>query len=423
MKKSFTFSLKLLSVILGFCICLSLLVWKQKAPVTLHLGVFAGSGWNVPSPDSYQIIDAAIAKFESENPGVSVEYVSGIQTDDYSEWLADQAVSGNLPDVFMILPEDFDTYRSIGALEPLQVWMYSDHVEDSAFYESALCASKFEDIQYALPFESNVELLFVNTTLLENEGIELPETLSLEDFYSICSQVTKDTNADGWLDQFGISDYTWKQAADAFGVELFNANGTKVDLTSSKFAEAFSFASSLTELNQKMDISSDPFSEGKAAFAVLTFADYRTYKPYPWKIKRLSSFQWTVMPLPGNEDSISEVETIQMAVSACSKNKEESWKLLKTLCLDPQIQELHYEYSQGISALRGLDKPASEDSEVDYSILDQVMNQPVRKAHFSGYSQALEMVDQEISQILDAQSNQEILLMQTEDRINRYLNQ
>lgn len=42
----------------------ALLTWKSQ-PVTLTLGVFAGSGWDVPSPDSYEIIDQAIEKFEA----------------------------------------------------------------------------------------------------------------------------------------------------------------------------------------------------------------------------------------------------------------------------------------------------------------------------------------------------------------------
>ena len=77
--------------------------------MTLKLGIFAGSNWNVPQGETYAIIDDVIKNFESENPGVKVIYVSGIKKEDYSEWLAEQFVSGDEPDVFFC-PPTISTY-------------------------------------------------------------------------------------------------------------------------------------------------------------------------------------------------------------------------------------------------------------------------------------------------------------------------
>ena len=72
------------------------LLWglaARREPV-LTVGVYAGSYWQTPNGDCYQILDDAIALFQEAHPGVRVEYVSGIPTDDYSEWLAGRILKG-----------------------------------------------------------------------------------------------------------------------------------------------------------------------------------------------------------------------------------------------------------------------------------------------------------------------------------------
>ena len=56
---------------------LTIITWKPKE-ITLNLGIFAGSNWDVPSGDSYRVIDNAIERFEKENPHIHIEYESGI---------------------------------------------------------------------------------------------------------------------------------------------------------------------------------------------------------------------------------------------------------------------------------------------------------------------------------------------------------
>ena len=55
---------------------------------TITLGFFTGSAWDVPDAYTYQLIDDAVEKFEAGHPGVKVKFVSGIQKDDYSEYIA-----------------------------------------------------------------------------------------------------------------------------------------------------------------------------------------------------------------------------------------------------------------------------------------------------------------------------------------------
>ena len=107
------------AVLLVLALCLSLAGCLDSGETVLTIGVYSGSYWNTPNGKCYQILDEAIALFEADHPGVKVEYVSGIPAGDYSEWLAGQILMGTEPDLYFVLPEDFNLLVSSGALAQL----------------------------------------------------------------------------------------------------------------------------------------------------------------------------------------------------------------------------------------------------------------------------------------------------------------
>ena len=124
-----------LSLVLIYC-----LINDPSRDITLTLGLYAGSSWDVPNGESYQVIDQAIKKFEKKYPNVHFEYKSGIIKDDYSSWLANEITKGTTPDVFMVLPDDFNTLSSIGILKNLDRLIKEERIDTSLFYQSALFA-------------------------------------------------------------------------------------------------------------------------------------------------------------------------------------------------------------------------------------------------------------------------------------------
>lgn len=149
-----------------------LVVYPKEKKRILTLGVFAGNQWDVPDDNCYKIIDEVIDEFEKENPNVTVEYDSGILKDDYSEWISQKALEGDLPDVFMILPQDFSTFSSTGMLKNLNSLIRSDRQFDKGdYYQESYEAGKYGENQYALPYESVPTLMFVNKSLLKKRAL------------------------------------------------------------------------------------------------------------------------------------------------------------------------------------------------------------------------------------------------------------
>ena len=219
----------LLGLLLAYLFVFASLYEMEPKTTILRVGLFAGSSWGVPQGDSYAYIDEVIQNFEAAHPHVKVVYQSGIRKQDYSEWLSGRALAGELPDVFLLPPDDFDLYTNRGVLAPLDALAKDDPDLDlDDFYPAPLAYARSggTGALYALPVECVPRLMFVNRTLLAREGIPLPpDDWTWDDFLAICREVTRDTDGDGRLDQFGAYGYTWQDAVVTSGQRLFRADG------------------------------------------------------------------------------------------------------------------------------------------------------------------------------------------------------
>lgn len=194
------------------------------------------------------------------------------------------------PDVFIAPEDDFNLLSSTGALAKLDESI-STSFDYSIFYESSYKAGSYNNTQYALPFESNPTMMCINIDLLEKEGIPIPASgWTLEEFYNICKQVTKDTDNDGMIDQYGCTGYTWQQAVAAYDGDLFNEAGTKAYFDSEEVKNALLMINKLKALSGNYEVTSQDFDEGKVAFLPMTLAEYRTYQPYPYHVAKYSTF-------------------------------------------------------------------------------------------------------------------------------------
>ena len=400
-------------VLVFVSVILSFALWSSSHEKVLRIGVYAGSSWDVPNSRENKALDTLIKKFEKTHPHVKIIYESGIPKKNYADWLAEQVLKGEQPDLFMVPENDFSMLASAGALKSLDTLLTDD--ERTAFYPVAYEAGQYQGVSYALPVESNPIMMCVNKDLLEKEGISIPESgWTLADFYEICKKVTKDTNGDGVVDQYGITDYTWQQALVAYGGHLTDKSGIN---DSPEMHQALAFMSKLDMLSQHYKVTSHDFDEGRVAFYPMSLAQYRTYKPYPYHVAKYSSFSWTCIPMPTANSKVmgTQVKTSLFGMSSNTKQEKLAWEFMLLLSQDKESQQNLFEKSQGTSVLPsvvksqktrkilqaddfGLDSLTSErlDSMMERSIID--IGQEVDR-------QTLERLDYLIKEAL---GNQEI---------------
>lgn len=404
--KKLIITLVSISLVLIYC-----LINDPSREITLTLGLYAGSSWDVPNGESYQVIDQAIQKFEKKYPNVKIEYKSGIMKDDYSSWLANEITKGTTPDLFMVLSSDFNTLSSIGILKDLNRLIKEDQIDTSMFYQSALLAGN-NSSQYALPYEINPTIMCINHDLLTKENIEIPSSdWTIDDFYKICTQVTKDTNHDKSIDQYGCYGFDWKDAIDCYGLNIFEEDSCHLDKKEVK--EALSYLTKINELSKGYQISSEDFDQGKVAFCPLTFAQYRTYQPYPYRISKYTSFRWSCIPMPGTKTNTvtTHLDTSLIGMSSQTKHSQMAWEFLKMLTMDEDIQQSLLNNSKGASPLKKvmlskktkeiLDTETMSNASLNQDVLNNLLENTIVEPKFKEYESILEKADYLINQALD----------------------
>lgn len=422
----------------------SLYLWSgpQIKTQVLEFGMFTGSNWEVENADVFVKIDRAIKRFEDDHPGVKVHYTSGIEKKDYSEWCAKRILEGKMPDVFMVLDTDFNQYSSLGILQELNTFMESDlEFQSENIFTTAMEIGKGnEDIQYALPYEVVPTMLFVNKTLLRQEGIEMPDKeWTWKDFMEICQKVTKDTDGDGRIDQFGTYNYTWQDAMYTSGGSAFDNEQKNVDFSNQYMIDSLKFMKELLALNQGENVTQEDFDAGKVAFMPLTFAEYRTYKTYPYKIKKYTNFQWDCTTFPGRTkgDNVSKVDALLLGINHDSKEKGLAWEFLKELVCGYESQLDIFRYSQGVSVLKSVaqsEEAASiiqedmdkEEQVISGELLCDVIEHGMitpKYYQYETYEQMISLANTAITEIFEQNSNIESSMKIFQREIRKYLNQ
>lgn len=407
-------------------------LWGEQV---IRVGVFSDSYWEVQNGYSYQILNDAAELFEEENPGVRVEYVSGLLKEDYSEWLSEQILLGSAPDVFFVLGDNFNDFAEIGALKDLTELIEGDEeFQEEAFYSSAYAYGAYGGGQYALPYECAPKLMFVNKTILDAEGIEVPgQDWTWEEFYDICEKVTKDTDGNGIVDQFGTVGYTWEDAFDSNGVQLFDQKGTECYLTDEKAVAAVEFMERLEKLNGGYSVSGRDFALGNVAFQPMLFSEYRAYKSYPLSIKKYSGFEWECVTMPAGPDgdNISKLDTLTIAMSSETAHTEQAWELMKLLTSDGRIQSEIFDYSEGVSVLREVVESeqtltllmgdSQSENPLNMEALSRALEHAVVVPRFRNYDSVLSEVNQAIRTIIDGNSNISMECIIQNRNINNYI--
>lgn len=403
--------------------------------INLTIGIFVENYWDVPTSDAYAIFDAAIEEFESEHYNVSVSYYSGFQQDEYEEYIAELALLGELPDVFMIMKEDFPTYAQLGLLEDLTSYVSEYNIVlDEAYYQTAYESGIYKDTLYALPFESVPTLMVVNKTLLEENGYEIPdENWTWDEFYELCEALTIDSDGDGIIDQYGSYNYTWEDAAYTNGVTLFNDDGT-LNIDTEELEESIKFAKSILDLTYTLDVTSQDFDEGYVVFQPMLYAEYSAYTPYPYRVEKSSNFEMEIIPLPTQDGEMGsyQVDTLLIGMSSTSKNADYAFEFLQLLCNNDEIQSMIYTESRGVSpkiSVTGsddfLDLIWNDGTGIllEENIIHDVMLNGATQYKATNYEDIISYLETELYLIMYSTSSMSLDLDLLEQKVESYINE
>lgn len=164
----------------------------------VHLTLWQG----VNPPANRDVLDRLVDKFNQTHANIQVESLYAGQQDQQTPKILAAVVGNAPPDLLWYNPTIAGQLVELQALIPLDEQLNNSPVKaeiDPALFESMEYQGKI----WSVPFATNNVAVYYRPSLFEAAGItELPRTW--EQFREVAKKLTRDTNNDGRIDQYGM---------------------------------------------------------------------------------------------------------------------------------------------------------------------------------------------------------------------------
>jgi len=172
-------------------------------PVTLKMTV-----WDIATTPYWQ---AVVDAYEAQNPDVKVELVE-ISSQEYQDKVNIMLSGGDDTDIITV--KDIPGYSAMltrGQIVPLNSYVAADGL-DLSVYSGAAEELTFEGSIYALPFRSDIWILYYNKDLFDAAGVDYPTNdMTWEQFDAIAREMTSGSGADT---VYGTHFHTWRSTVE-----------------------------------------------------------------------------------------------------------------------------------------------------------------------------------------------------------------
>lgn len=277
--------------------------------------------------------------------------------DEYSKTLTGMMTAGDLPDIFYVGPESVEQFVENGYIEDLQPILDEKGIStDGMLAQEALDSYRYDGDKtgsgdlYALPKDASVFAYAYNKDLFDEAGLDYPDPenpYTYDGFVEVCKKLTKDTDGDGEIDQWGcgfanafmLQPFVWSN-----GASYLSDDHKTVTVDTPEFKEALQKYVDLT-----VDLGLTPTVEQDASLGVYqrwlagqeAFYACGTWDVAAFMDDETFPFNWDLCAYPtlSTGKSMTWLGTVGFCVSAKSKNKEEATELVSYLCTDDAGQK------------------------------------------------------------------------------------
>ncbi|MCD6318740.1 sugar ABC transporter substrate-binding protein [Candidatus Aerophobetes bacterium] len=283
--------------------------------------------------------EKAFKVFEEEHPNIKIE----LRSAPYGEyWHKMQALlaAGNPPEVYEMSIAYVEQFAKAGGLMDLQPFVDRDlNIKD--YYAGVLNQLRFfpkkEGHLYAFPYQWVASVLFYNKDLFDKEGLSYPnDNWDYNKLLDVAKKLSKDTNGDGKIDQWGFYSNTSHTFLDslikAYGGKVINEKYTKAMLTDPVAIEAIKFA---VNMIQKYKVAppqptyeallasgGEMFRTGRVAMTIDGSYMMDSFKAAP--------FSWDISMVPkGPKKRVIYGGPDSVVISANAKHPQEAWEVVK----------------------------------------------------------------------------------------------
>lgn len=308
--------------------------------------------WN---PATDHLIQDMVEKFEQKHPHITIETQS-YEPSDYWSKLSAMAASGNLPDVFDMSSGYVEEWTANGLLYNLQDFVERDLNMDD-YYENLFDTFRYPDEDgdiYSVPYAWVTTVLYYNKDMFDEAGLDYPhEAWTWDDFLAAAKELTKDTNGDGQIDQWGFWVYGryaqiegWIYQNDG---DILNDDKTRFEPDDNAI-EALQF---LTDLTTVHEVSPKPqATEGEEQGDLFPLQRVAMWVDGSFNIENIrdvseGAFEFGINQIPRGpswKEDVAYGWPDNIAIAKTTEYTEEAWEFIKFMIGEERTVE---DYSGG----------------------------------------------------------------------------
>ncbi len=155
--------------------------------------------YHFDNPES--AVTPLVQKFEKENPGIKITPES-IAWGAYNQKLLTAIAAGSPPDVSQVKLWWQPQLIEMGALTPLDDYINNWSGKDD-IYDNVWKLTRYKDgKQYLMPLQMVILYMYYRTDIFKDMGLVPAKTRA--EFLTLARKLTRDTNGDGKIDQYGF---------------------------------------------------------------------------------------------------------------------------------------------------------------------------------------------------------------------------
>jgi len=284
--------------------------------------------------------------FEKQHPNIKVDHSVEVWND-YWQKIAVMFAGGQFPDLVWMHYSRFKDYAEQKVLQPLDdIYSKDKTFNINDYMPQMLEIFKHRGKQFVLPKDHGGTALWYNIDMLEAAGVKNPwPGWKWSDFLEIATKMTKDTNADGQIDQWGTTDLmfggnpaSWWHAEagwdviKSFGGDTYTQDFKKTLIDQPETIEALQF---MADLINKYKVAPKaeqlaglgaPFDMGKTAFSAFPHA----IQGFNLRYNKRPIKRYGVEFVPtGKGGTIYGLVATGFAIPTKSAHPKEAWELTK----------------------------------------------------------------------------------------------
>ncbi len=284
-----------------------------------------------------EVLDEVVKEFQVKFPHITVEQIK-TPFGEYSDKMQAMMAGKQAPDVMYMSQLWFQSFADKGAFMDISSRVTTDSELNYADFNPTLQSTgDYKGSTYMIYDAMDILSFFYNKNMFTEAGIDFPdETWTWADVVEAGKKLTKDTNNDGVMDQYGILapdgyvSFSWIYQN---GGSVLNDDRTLSTMTEPAATDAIQWISDLINTHKIAPAPSVTKQEGSSAMFRAGKIGMAAYGPWlVGLLKTDAKFDFGLTLLPsGKENRNSFVSGSGYVISKDTKNEEAAWELMKYL--------------------------------------------------------------------------------------------